>query len=109
MLYPVLPQAESTLDSTNHCPKDKKIQPCFFFLRFQLIMRNYLNKLTIILQFQKTNNANRFDGKKHVENLYTIFFVRFYFVSVFIVREYNSQDYLEIKILFEPIKVYGSF
>ena len=46
MLYPVLPQAESTLDST---------------------------KLTKILQFQKSNNANRFYGKKQIENLHTIF------------------------------------
>ena len=36
-------------------------------------MRNYLNKLTKILQFQKTNNANRFYGIKQVENLDTIF------------------------------------
>ena len=37
-------------------------------------MRNYLKKLTNILQFEKTNNANRFYGKNQVENLYTIFF-----------------------------------
>ena len=36
-------------------------------------MRNYLNKLIKILQFQKTDNANQFYGKKQVENLYTIF------------------------------------
>ena len=36
-------------------------------------MQNYLNKLAKILQFQKTDNANRFCGKKQVENLYTIF------------------------------------
>ena len=77
MLYPVLPQAESTLDSTKltivSLSKRKKIYACFFFLRFQLFMRNYLNKLTKILQFQKTNNATGFYGKKQVENLYTIF------------------------------------
>ena len=32
-------------------------------MRFQLFMRNYLNKLTKILQFQETDNANRFYGK----------------------------------------------
>ena len=77
MLYPVQPQVESTLDSTKltilSLSKRKKIYPCFFFLRFQLFIRNYLNKLTKILQFQKTNNANRFSGNKQVENLYTIF------------------------------------
>ena len=37
-------------------------------------MRNYLNKLTKNMQFQKTSNFNRFYGKKkQVENLYTIF------------------------------------
>ena len=36
-------------------------------------MRNCLNKITKVLQFQKTDNANRFYGKKQVENLYTIF------------------------------------
>ena len=36
-------------------------------------MRNYLNKLTKFLQFQKTDNTNRFYGEKQVENLYTIF------------------------------------
>ena len=35
-------------------------------------MQNYLNKLTKILQFKKTTNANRFYGKKQVGNLYTI-------------------------------------
>ena len=30
-------------------------------------------KFTKILQFQKAENANRFYGKKQVENLYTIF------------------------------------
>ena len=67
---------KSRLDSTklfDHCPNEKKIYQCFFFLRFQLFMRNYLNKLTKILKFQKTDNANRFYGKKQVENLYTIF------------------------------------
>ena len=71
MLYPVLPQVESTLDSTKltivSLSKQKKIYLCFFFLRFQLFMRHYLNKLTKILQFQKTNNANQFYGKKQVE------------------------------------------
>ena len=47
--------------------------PCFFFLQFQLFMRNHLSKLTKILQFQKTNNADRFYGKKQVENPHTIF------------------------------------
>ena len=36
-------------------------------------MRNYSNKLTKNLQFQKTDNANRLYGEKQVENLYTIF------------------------------------
>ena len=36
-------------------------------------MRNYLNKLTKILQFKKKNNAYRFYEKKQVENLYIIF------------------------------------
>ena len=36
-------------------------------------MRNYLNKLTKILQFQETDNANRFYKKKQVENLCIIF------------------------------------
>ena len=48
----------------DHCPNKKKIYQCFFILRFQLFMRNYLNKLTEILKFQKTNNANRFYGEK---------------------------------------------
>ena len=51
----------------------KENVPVFFFWRFQLFMRNHLNKLTKILQFQKTDNANRFYGKKQVENLYTNF------------------------------------
>ena len=76
MLYPVLPQAESTVDSTEltivSLSKRKKKLPVFF-LRFRFFMRNYLNKLTIILQLQKTNNANRFYGQKQVENLFTIF------------------------------------
>ena len=41
-------------------------------MRFQLFMRNYLIKLTKILQFHKTD-ANRFYGKEQVENLYAIF------------------------------------
>ena len=51
----------------------KKFTRVFFFLRLQLFMRNYLNKLTKNLQFQKTNKANRFYGKKQVENLHTVF------------------------------------
>ena len=65
-----------------HCLNEKNIYPCFFFLRFQLFMRNYLNKLIKTLQFQKTNIANRFYRKKQVENLYTIFLSDIYFVSV---------------------------
>ena len=36
-------------------------------------MRNYSNKLTKNLQFQKTDNTNQFYEKKQVEHLYTIF------------------------------------
>ena len=61
---------------TNYCitvQTKEKFTRVFFFLRFQFFMQNYLNKLTKKLQFQKTNNANRFYGIKQVENLHTIF------------------------------------
>ena len=61
---------------TNYCitvQTKKKFTRVFSFLQFQLFMRNYLNKLTKISQFQKNDNVNRFHGKKRVENLYTIF------------------------------------
>ena len=60
---------------TNYCitVRTEKITRIFSFCDSEIFMRNYLNKLTKILQFQKTNNANRFYGKKQVENLYTIF------------------------------------
>ena len=85
MLYPVLPQAESTLDSIKLTVvslfKQKKFT-LVLFLRFQLFMRNYLNELTKILQFTKTDSVNRFYGKKTSRKPLHHFFVRFYFVSV---------------------------
>ena len=36
-------------------------------------MRNYLNKLRKILQFEKTDDANRFHRRKKVENFFMIF------------------------------------
>ena len=44
-----------------------------FFFAIPIVYAELFNKLTKILQFQKTNNANRFYGKKQVENLFTIY------------------------------------
>ena len=54
-------------------------------------MRNYSKKLTQMLQFQKTDNANRFYGKKQVENLYTIFLS----VSILLVYYHYKQSHPE--------------
>ena len=66
----------------NNLNSDYPFLKYLFFLRFQLFMQNYLKKLTKIMQFQKTNNANRFYWKKTSRKLLYHFFDRFYFVSV---------------------------
>ena len=78
MLYPVLPQTESTLDSTKLTfvllsKRKKKNLPVFFLLAIPIVYAKLFKQINKILQFQKTNNANRFYGKKQVENFYTIF------------------------------------
>ena len=77
ILYPVLPQAESTLDSTKltivSLSKKKKNLPMFFLFAIPIVYVKLSKQIKKILQFQKTNNANWFYGKKQVENLFTIF------------------------------------
>ena len=77
MLYPVLPQAESTLDSTKltivSLSKRKKNLPVFFIFAIPIVYAKLFKQINKKFAISKSDNANRFYGKKQVKNLYTIF------------------------------------